>query len=82
MPERRIVTKFDIGQVIYHKLDNRKGLIGRIIVEESGYVYGVLWGSESNGHCAEYELSSKPVAIDLETGYASEDNDDHNETEC
>ena len=52
-----ITTKYDIGDIVYHRVDNQKGMIISATITGHGINYTVQWSHSVYGNHAEIELS-------------------------
>lgn len=49
-------TKFDIGEIVWHKLTQDRGIINSVVIHADGYNYKVTWETKEITISEEYEL--------------------------
>lgn len=60
MPRVTFDSDFTIGQIVWHRLDNSKGIVTMIRILPDGLMYGVNWGPMQDDICSALEISSEP----------------------
>lgn len=72
------VIKFDIGQMVYHRLDpyGSPGLIMGLIAQPGHYKYFVRWERLKDAMHFDFELSLKPCLREVRHASFDEDDDD------
>lgn len=59
-----IVTKFEIGDTVYHKLSGEEGLITGILILSSSYTeYRISTSVQTIGFVSEFEISKERVFV-------------------
>lgn len=59
-----VVTKYDIGQRVYHVVSGEEGIITSILFNQNGYTeYRIAWGFAAYGFVSESEITDKKVMI-------------------
>jgi hypothetical protein len=57
---------FQLGQTVYHKADQKKGIITGIVFRSIGIVYIVTWAGQEDKYHYEIELTetAQPFAVE------------------
>jgi heat shock protein HspQ len=54
-------TKFNLGDIVYHRVSEEKGIVTGIMYRPHGVVYYVTWDHNSEGAAWDVELSSEKI---------------------
>lgn len=59
-----IVTKYDIGDTVYHTVSGEQGIIVSILISDRGHTeYKVALGIAGFGFCSEKEISKESIYV-------------------